>query len=96
MQDIAGARLLVVPRIDRQEVIAAGLADALADRLVTIKDTRAAPDRLGYRAIHIVVLWDSRLAEIQLRTALQQLWAQRVEQLDREFGTDLKHGVGPA
>lgn len=35
-----------------------------------------------------------RFAEIQIRTALQGLWAQFVEKLDETSGSDLKHGSG--
>jgi ppGpp synthetase/RelA/SpoT-type nucleotidyltranferase len=59
------------------------------------KDTRETADALRYRGLHVVVRLDDRLAEIQIRTSAQNLWAQLVEKLDEVRGTDLKHGVGP-
>lgn len=96
MQDIAGARL-VVPTIEQQDVASERLAAELRarDSLLSIKDRRAHPDVLGYRAIHLVLSWQGRFAEIQLRTILQQMWAQAVEQFDEHFATDLKHGNAP-
>ncbi|MBV8397077.1 MAG: RelA/SpoT domain-containing protein, partial [Actinobacteria bacterium] len=97
MQDIAGARI-VVPSL--------GIQDGVLEQLVTsypedggagvrIKDTRQDGDELGYRAIHLVADLAGMPAEIQIRTAFQQLWAQTVEDIDRQLGSDLKHGVGP-
>jgi len=60
------------------------------------KDSREEADRNGYRAVHVVVELDGRLAEIQIRTAAQHGWAQIVEKLDETMSTDLKHGLGPA
>jgi hypothetical protein len=37
-----------------------------------------------------------RTAELQLRTHVQQGWAQLVERLDQTLGTDFKHGAGPS
>ena len=53
-------------------------------------------DQWGYRAIHVVVRLDERLAEIQVRTTNQDRWAQIVKAIDKARGLDLKHGRGPA
>jgi len=39
---------------------------------------------------------DEHLAEIQIRTRRQDLWAQIVERVDKDLDWDLKHGEGPA
>jgi len=60
-----------------------------------ITDTRDGGDDRGYRAVHVVILFDEMPVEIQIRTPLQQAWAQAVERVDQLRGWDLKHGVGP-
>ena len=37
-----------------------------------------------------------RFAEIQIRTTVENAWAQMVERIDAVLGSDLKHGDGPA
>src|SRR5579862_1419176 len=95
IQDIAGARI-VVPNLEAQEAVLRVVLDEFLDGEATIvKDARAEGDELGYRGVHVVVLIEGRYAEIQIRTGLQGLWAQIVERLDEDQGTDLKHGSGP-
>jgi ppGpp synthetase/RelA/SpoT-type nucleotidyltranferase len=97
MQDIIGARL-VVPGLAIQDAALeafVGVAEA-SGRSPRVKDTREHGDELGYRAIHVVLDWAPRKAELQLRTSAQQVWAQLVEWLDQQAETDLKHGRGPA
>jgi ppGpp synthetase/RelA/SpoT-type nucleotidyltranferase len=94
MQDIAGARI-TVPDLDAQQR-AREATEALFPDIVKTIDRSIDPDRWGYRAIHVVVRVDDRLAEIQLRTVWQDRWAQIVERLDRGNRWDLKHGNGPA
>ena len=43
-----------------------------------------------------MVRLSGRFAEIQVRTAFQDRWAQLVERIDAILGSDLKHGRGPA
>lgn len=95
MQDIAGARI-VVPALEVQDAMMEALLRVFghAHPKVMKADSRAA-DELGYRAVHVVVELDERLAEIQLRTEGQELWAQLVESIDSANGSDLKHGDGP-
>lgn len=48
------------------------------------------PRNSGYRAIHIVVVQDGRMIEIQLRTQRMHLWAELVESLSGVLGTNYK------
>ena len=48
------------------------------------------PRESGYRAIHIVVVQDGRMIEIQLRTQRMHLWAELVESLSGVLGTNYK------
>jgi len=100
MQDIAGGRIIVPDKL---------LQDAACDAILRmtgdpqsgvvlfreVSDTRRDGDEHGYRAVHVVVGVDGKPVELQVRTAVQQGWAQLVEGLDQRFGWDLKHGQGP-
>ncbi|HEY5294818.1 MAG TPA: RelA/SpoT domain-containing protein [Gaiellaceae bacterium] len=94
IQDIAGARVVVTDIAAQELVLQATLDEFKAQGAAITKDTRAAPDALGYRGLHVVIEIDGRYAEIQIRTRLQGLWAQVVEKADERIGSDLKHGVG--
>lgn len=48
------------------------------------------PRESGYRAIHIVVVQNGRMIEIQLRTQRMHLWAELVENLSGLLGTNYK------
>ena len=95
IQDIAGARVVVPDMATQEAVLQLTLREFAQNSPVIANDTRDSADELGYRGLHVVVLIDGRYAEIQIRTALQGLWAQVVEKLDETADTDLKHGSGP-
>lgn len=88
MQDIAGCRLVVDNRPRQDEAVEALLGIFPGAKVV---DRRKHPSH-GYRAVHLVVGAEHRLVEIQVRTALQDRWANVVEHLGEEIGVDLKHG----
>lgn len=90
IQDIAGCRLLVSDIAHQNEVVAS-LRNHFED--VTIVDRRENPSH-GYRAVHVIVRCEGRLIEIQVRTALQQLWAELSEKLADIFGQEVKYGGG--
>lgn len=60
-----------------------------------VVDRRKSP-QYGYRAVHVIVRDGNRRFEIQLRTELQDKWANIVEKIDDRFRTELKYGVGDA
>lgn len=64
-------------------------------RIVEEYDYVTEPKPSGYRAFHVVVERDSRLIEVQIRTALQHRWAVNVESIGPRVGYALKDGVGP-
>jgi ppGpp synthetase/RelA/SpoT-type nucleotidyltranferase len=78
MQDIAGARLVVEMNRTEQDKLVARIVELFpgADK----RDRRAEPSH-GYRAVHVIVQVDQRIVEIQVRTTLQDLWAQVFERL---------------
>ena len=96
MRDIAGTRI-TVPTLELQERASELVLAMFRDRDGSIeRDTVERGDQWGYRAIHVVATLEGRFAEIQIRTSLQDAWAQIVENVDQIPGWDLKHGQGPA
>ena len=90
MQDIAGCRL-VVDDILTQDIVVENLK-GLFDK-VTVVDRRERPSH-GYRAVHVIVESHGKLIEIQVRTSLQQAWAQLSEKLADEVDSAIKYGGG--
>ena len=90
IQDIAGCRLVVLD-IANQERIKSSLGEIFPDCLVM--DRREKPSH-GYRAIHVIATVEGRSVEIQLRTALQQAWAELSEKLADVFDPAIKYGGG--
>lgn len=90
IQDIAGCRIVVADIASQNEAVLSlkGLFDN-----VTIVDRREQPSH-GYRAVHVIVCYCEKLIEIQVRTALQHLWAELSERLSDIFGSGLKYGGG--
>lgn len=58
-------------------------------------DYIAAPKASGYRGVHLVVVYDDRRIEIQLRTRLMHEWAYTVERLSGRLAGNLKNSRGP-
>jgi hypothetical protein len=69
-------------------------------RLPSVEHTYALSRRLkkpkssGYRALHHIVRRDGRLIEVQLRTVLQDAWANQGEDDGHATGVGLKFGRG--
>jgi ppGpp synthetase/RelA/SpoT-type nucleotidyltranferase len=57
-------------------------------------DRRVAPSH-GYRAVHVVAAVDDCPVEIQVRTRLQDLWAQIFEKLADRVGREIRYGSRP-
>jgi hypothetical protein len=57
-------------------------------------DRRADP-RSGYRAVHLIVHVDELPVEIQIRTELQDSWAQIFERLADRWGRGIRYGQEP-
>jgi putative GTP pyrophosphokinase len=53
------------------------------------------PKDSGYRGVHLVVVYDDRLVEVQLRTQVQHEWAHAVERIGSNLRVDVKSGQGP-
>lgn len=92
MQDIAGARLRVEMNRTEQDQLVARIVELFPG--ADVKDRRAEPSH-GYRAVHVIVEVNQRLVEIQVRTGLQDLWAQVVERLADRWGRGIRYGDLP-
>jgi ppGpp synthetase/RelA/SpoT-type nucleotidyltranferase len=90
MQDIAGCRL-IVPDIIQQDQTLENLLRVFPE--ADVMDRRTVPSH-GYRAVHVVVDVQERRIEIQLRTLLQQRWAELSEKLADAYGSAVKYGTG--
>jgi ppGpp synthetase/RelA/SpoT-type nucleotidyltranferase len=95
MQDLAGARFVVSDMVvqdkARDKITDFYAAKGCPYRVV---DRREDP-RFGYRAVHIVVRVDDMPVEIQIRTELQDTWAQIVERLADRWGRGIRYGEDP-
>lgn len=94
MQDIAGCRAIVPTQRDVERILTGWRV--VTKRLIKLYDYASDPRSSGYRAVHLVVRYDERPVEVQLRTQLQHDWAYTVEAWSGRLGVDLKSGEGPA
>jgi len=60
-----------------------------------VKDYITTPRDTGYRGVHVIVTYDGRLVEVQLRTKVMHEWAITVERLAGRTGLNLKSDEGP-
>ena len=92
MQDIAGGRLVIEGGLDEQDDVVGQVVRLFPGAHVV--DRRANPSH-GYRAVHVIVSVDRRLIEVQVRTELQDLWAQVVERIADAYGREIRYGAVP-
>jgi ppGpp synthetase/RelA/SpoT-type nucleotidyltranferase/Txe/YoeB family toxin of Txe-Axe toxin-antitoxin module len=92
MQDIAGFRL-VVAEVPEQDRLVGDLVHAFEK--ATVVDRRQRPSH-GYRAVHVIARVMGRAIEIQVRTELQNLWAQLSEVMSDVWDPAIKYGGGHA
>ncbi len=90
LEDIAGCR--VVPTMREQHQVLDRIRSGW--EMVRERDYRTSP-RDGYRAIHIVVRAQGRPVEVQVRTELEDLWANVSEALAERLDPEIKYGGGP-
>lgn len=91
IQDIAGCRLVVSDRNEQDSVVATLASEFSGARII---DRRVSPSH-GYRAVHVVVSEAGLPIEIQVRTLLQDQWAQCVERVAFTVDPAVKYGGGP-
>jgi putative GTP pyrophosphokinase len=91
MADIGGCRALLP---DQEKVYAVAVRLRRNWDVVRTRDYAAEPKSSGYRAVHLIVRRKGRLIEVQLRTPLQDAWANQVEEDSRRVGRNFKGGEG--
>ncbi len=92
MQDIAGLRIVSEADLEEQDAIVKRIVDVFP--VASVIDRRNKPSH-GYRAVHVIPLFDDRPIEIQVRTQLQDSWAQAMERLADEAGRSVRYGGNP-
>lgn len=92
MQDIAGARI-VVPSLVEVDAVHSQID---AGQVEWVSDYRERAVKYGYRALHVVLQpIAGKLVELQIRTQVQNEWANTSEFLAHRFGLPVKSGRGP-
>ena len=96
INDIAGARIVTngggAAQDHLRDVIVALFKDN--GRKPVVINRRTDP-RFGYRAIHVIVYLNQFPVEIQIRTQLQDAWAQIFERLADQWGRQMRYGELP-
>lgn len=96
INDVAGARVVIDGGRAEQDEIVAQLVERLhsTGSRTRVVDRRADPSH-GYRAVHIIVKIDRVPIEIQVRTKLQDLWANVMEKFADLYGRQVRYGEPP-
>ncbi len=93
MQDIGGVRA-VLPSLHHVFAVSRRLRKTWT--IIRVRDYISEPKPSGYRALHLIVRRGGYPIEVQLRTILQDAWANQVEDDGRQIGVGLKFGAGAA
>lgn len=92
MADIGGVRVLLPTQAAVDDVLRR-VRKNWRPHIERVRDYVAEPKPSGYRAKHIIVLKKERRIEVQLRTPLQDTWANQVE-ADSRWAANFKAGEG--
>lgn len=92
MQDVGGCRA-VLPNAAKVDAVLARIG--MHWKVERSYDYVTKPKPSGYRAVHVSVVRDERLIEIQLRTPGQQAWGEAVERAGARLRSSVKDGIGP-
>ena len=95
IQDIAGARLVVSGGRPAQDAVVSRVRILLGgegEAAPKTVDRRANPTH-GYRAVHVIAHHNGLPVELQVRTELQDSWAQLVERVGDMWGRGLRYGT---
>lgn len=93
VDDVAGVRCVAGASIRAQNDLVARLIEhfTVAGKPPREKDHRVDCPH-GYRAVHVIAMVGDCLVEIQVRTELQDAWAQVTEGLGEKWGRELRYG----
>jgi hypothetical protein len=92
MADIGGVRVLLPDQAAVDDVLKRVRKNWRPD-IERVRDYVSAPKPSGYRAKHVIVVKKERRIEVQLRTPLQDTWANQVE-ADSRWAANFKAGQG--
>ncbi|MGA5301417.1 hypothetical protein ACPCHT_15910 [Nucisporomicrobium flavum] len=93
IHDLAGARIVLSGSLRAQDAAVRLISKAYVD--ASVIDRRSDP-RAGYRAVHTILKIDGIPVEVQLRTELQDHWAQLFERLADVWGRQIRYGDVPS
>lgn len=96
IQDLAGARIIVGDgRLEQDRVVASIIAAfERCPKAPQVIDRRKDPS-FGYRAVHVIIYEEGVPVEVQVRTVLQDIWAQISEKLGDMWGRGIRYGGQP-
>jgi hypothetical protein len=94
VQDIAGLRIVEDMTLGAQDVMTSEIAGLFDQAKIVDRRPREKASH-GYRAVHIIVRVSGRPVEVQVRTALQDRWAQITEKLGDAWGRQIRYGDPP-
>jgi ppGpp synthetase/RelA/SpoT-type nucleotidyltranferase len=96
IRDIAGARIVIDGGRWEQDQVTDRIIEEFAScpKAPRLIDRRKQPSH-GYRAVHVVVFEEGTPVEVQIRTKIQDTWAQITEKLGDAWGRGLRYGLGP-
>ena len=92
LEDIGGCRVVVPAMREQRDIL--GLVRREFE-VIRERDYQVEP-RGGYRALHLVVRSQGKAVEVQLRTELEDQWANTVERLAERLDPQIKYGAGPS
>lgn len=95
VQDLAGARFVVRDRSAQDSAVSVICERFEATGCPCKVDDLREDDSYGYRAVHVIVQVGGIPVEVQVRTELQDSWAQIVEDLGDRWGRGIRYGQGP-
>lgn len=97
MDDIGGCRI-ILPNLATLRDVEDQVRSRFAGELKPAAghDYVTTPKETGYRAVHLILRCEGLLVEVQLRTALQHVWAEAVEANETRSGDMFKRGEGDA
>lgn len=99
VQDIAGVRHVLQDGVGLagQTAVAELVMNAFAEGAnpPRLRDRRGSDHSHGYRAVHVIVWCDELPVEVQIRTPLQQKWAEANELFAEVCGRQVRYGQPP-
>lgn len=94
IHDVMGARIAADMSLSTQDELVDRLRRLLGPERTEVLDIRSHPHS-GYRAVHIILRTGGVNAEIQVRTLLQDLWANCFEEAGDLFGRSIRYDGEP-